>query len=326
MSFRTVEQTKPRINRCELSVPGISMKMLTKAAASDADVVFMDLEDSVPPADKPEARANVIEALNTLDWGTKTVSIRINGLDTHFAYRDIIDVLEQGSERLDLIMIPKVGTPSDVYAVDMLVTQVETAMGRKKPIGLELIIETALGMMNVDQIAGASPRLESLHFGVADYAASTQARTTEVGGANPNYAVLTSADEAGNRENHWGDPWHYPMSRIVIAARANGLRPIDGPFGAFNDQEEFRAQALRAQSLGFEGKWAIHPSQIPEAIAIFNPLADDVDRARRVMEAMEESLKQGSGATVVDGRLVDIASVRQAEALLNQVAMIEAGQ
>lgn len=325
MSFKTVEQTRPRINRCELSVPGISQKMLTKAAESDADVVFMDLEDSVAPDDKPEARKNVIEALNTLDFGNKTVSVRINGLDTHFAYRDIIDVLEQAGDRLDLIMIPKVGTPSDVYAVDMLVTQVETAMGRKKPIGLELIIETALGMMNVDQIAASSPRLESLHFGVADYSASTQARTTEVGGANPNYAVLTTEDEDGNREKHWGDPWHYPMSKILIAARANGLRAIDGPFGAFNDQDEYRAQALRAQSLGFEGKWAIHPSQIPEAIAIFNPLEADVDRARRIMEAMDESLKKGSGAAVVDGRMVDIASVRQAEALLKQVAMIEAG-
>ncbi len=324
MSFKIVEQTTPRINRCELSVPGINPRMLEKGAASDADVVFMDLEDSVPPDDKPEARQNVIEALNTLDFGKKTVSVRINGLDTHFAYRDIIDVLEKTGDRIDLMMIPKVGTPSDVYAVDMLVTQVEQAMGRTKRIGLELIIETAQGMMNVDEIAAASPRLESLHFGVADYSASTQARTTEVGGANPNYAVLTTADENGNRETHWGDPWHYPMSRIIIAARANGLRAIDGPFGAFNDQEEFRAQGLRAQSLGFEGKWAIHPSQIPEAIAIFNPLEADVARARRIMEAMTESLKKGSGAAVVDGRMVDIASVRQAEALLKQVEMIEA--
>ena len=181
MSFKIVEQTTPRLNRCELSVPGSSPQMFEKAAKSDADVIFLDLEDAVAPDDKPQARKNIIEGLNDIDWGNKTMSLRINGLDTHYMYRDVVDVLEQTGERLDLIMIPKAGTASDIYAVDMLVTQIEAAKGRKKRIGFEMIIETALGMANVDEIAAASPRNESLHFGVADYAASTKARTTSIG-------------------------------------------------------------------------------------------------------------------------------------------------
>ena len=168
MSFTIVEQTTPRLNRSELAVPGSSPKFFEKAATGKADVIFLDLEDAVAPDDKPQARKNIIEAINDIDWGDKTLSVRINGLDTHYMYRDVIDVIEQTGDRLDLIMIPKVGTASDVYAVDMLVTQVEAAMGKKKRIGFELIIETALGMMNVHEIAGASKRLESLHFGVAD--------------------------------------------------------------------------------------------------------------------------------------------------------------
>src|SRR6185369_13030032 len=196
MSFTIVEQAPARLNRSELAVPGSQPQLFEKAAKSAADVVFLDLEDAVAPDDKPQARKNVIQALRDIDWGTKTVSVRINGLDTHFMYRDVVDVMEQGGERLDLIMIPKVGTASDVYAVDMLVTQCEQAMKRKKRIGFEMIIETALGMQNVHEIAAASKRNESLHFGVADYAASTKARTTNIGGANPNYAVLTDKDAA----------------------------------------------------------------------------------------------------------------------------------
>ena len=182
MSFKIVEPAPARLNRSELAVPGSSPKLFEKAAKSAADVIFLDLEDAVAPDDKPQARKNIIEAINDVDWGNKTLAVRINGLDTHYMYRDVVDVVENAGERIDLIMIPKVGTASDVYAVDMLVTQIEAAKGRKKRIGFELIIETALGMANIDEIATASKRNESLHFGVADYAASTKAQTTGIGG------------------------------------------------------------------------------------------------------------------------------------------------
>ena len=208
MSFTIVEQCTPRLNRSELAVPGSNPKFLEKATESTADVIFLDLEDAVAPDDKEQARKNIIEALNDLDWSGKTLSVRINGLDTHYMYRDVVDILEQASGKLDLIMIPKAGTAADIYAVDMLVTQIEAATKVEKRIGFELIIETALGMMNVDELAASSRRLESLHFGVADYAASTKARTTVIGGPNKDYHVLTDPDGDGNRDVHWGDMWH----------------------------------------------------------------------------------------------------------------------
>lgn len=254
MSFHTVEQAVGRLNRSELAVPGSQPEMFEKAAKLDVDVVFLDLEDAVAPDEKEQARKNIIKALNEIDWGKKSMSVRINGLDTHYMYRDVVDVVEQAGERLDMIMLPKVGTAADVYAVDMMVTQIEDAKGFKKRIGFEHIIETALGMQNVHEIAAASKRNESLHFGVADYAASTRARTTSIGGANADYAVLTGSGEDENREVHWGDMWHYAIARMVVAARANGLRPLDGPFGDFSDPEGYRAAAKRAAVLGCEGK------------------------------------------------------------------------
>ncbi len=322
MSFTIVEQTTPRLNRCELSVPGSSPQMFARVAQRDADVVFLDLEDAVAPDDKPQARKNIIAGLNDIDWGDKTVSVRINGLDTHYMYRDVVDLIEQGGDRLDLIMIPKVGTAADVYALDMLVTQVEDAVGRKKRIGFELIIETALGMANIDEIAAASPRNESLHFGVADYAASTKARTTQIGGPNPAYAVLTDPDKEGGRALHWGDLWHYATAHMVVAARANGLRPIDGPFGDLGDDAGYLAQANRAAVLGCEGKWAIHPRQIPLANDVFTPSKAEVSQARRILKAMREAQKAGQGAVALDGRMIDIASIRQAEALVKQSRLI----
>jgi malyl-CoA/(S)-citramalyl-CoA lyase len=322
MSFKIVEQAPARLNRSELAVPGSQPRLFEKAAASAADVVFLDLEDAVAPDDKPQARKNVIAAINDIDWGTKTLSVRINGLDTHFMYRDVVDVIEQTGERLDLVMIPKVGTAADVYAVDMLVTQVEAAKGRNRRVGFELIIETALGMANIHAIAAASPRIESLHFGVADYAASTRARTTQIGGPNPDYAVLTDKAEDGSRQVHWGDMWHYAIARMVVAARANGQRPIDGPFGDFSDADGFRAQANRAAVLGCEGKWAIHPSQIALANEVMSPPAKEVERARRVLAAMEEARRQGLGAVSLDGRLIDIASIKQAEAIVAKADQI----
>lgn len=323
MSFHIVEQAPARLNRSELAVPGSRTELFEKAAKSEVDVIFLDLEDAVAPDDKEQARKNVVEALNDIDWGGHTMSVRINGLDTRYMYRDVVDILEQTGDRLDLIMIPKVGTASDVYAVDMLVTQIEQAKERKKRIGFELIVETALGMANVDACAAASPRNESLHFGVADYAASTRARTTTIGGPHPDYGVLVDGDESGGeRDFHWGDMWHYAISRMVVAARANGLRPVDGPFGNFSDPDGYRAQANRAGVLGCEGKWAIHPSQVGLANEIFSPSEKDVDTARRILEAMEQAQKEGRGAVALDGRLIDIASIKQAENLVRKADQI----
>jgi malyl-CoA/(S)-citramalyl-CoA lyase len=324
MSFKTITLAPNRLNRSELAVPGSNAKLFEKAAKSAADVIFLDLEDAVAPDDKPQARKNIIEAIGDVDWGKKALAVRINGLDTHFMYRDVVDVLEQASDRLDLIMIPKVGTAADVYAVDMLVTQIEAAIGRRKRIGFELIIETALGMQNINEIAVASPRNESLHFGVADYAASTRARTTSIGGANPDYAVLTDANEAGARDTHWGDMWHYAISRMVVAARANGLRAVDGPFGNFSDAEGYRSAARRAAVLGCEGKWAIHPSQIALGNEVFSPSEKDVAQAHRIIAAMKEAEAQGKGAVSLDGRLIDYASIRQAEVLVKKAEEIAA--
>jgi len=324
MSFTIVEPAPARLNRSELAVPGSNPTLFEKAARSAADVVFLDLEDAVAPDDKAQARRNVVQALGEVDWGDKTLSVRINGLDTHYMYRDVVDIIEQGGERLDLIMIPKVGTASDVYAVDMLVTQVEDAVGRRKKIGFEMIIETALGMANVDAIAAASRRNESLHFGVADYAASTKARTTVIGGPNPLYGVLTDKDGEAPRDYHWGDMWHYAVARMVVAARANGLRPIDGPFGDFSDPEGFRAQANRAACLGCEGKWAIHPSQIALANEVNSPSEEEITKAQRILEAMAQAQKEGKGAVSLDGRLIDIASIKQAEVMVSKAAQIAA--
>lgn len=324
MSFRIVEQTIPRLNRSELAVPGSQPKLFEKAAKSAADIVLLDLEDSVAPDDKATARKNVIAALNDIDWGRRTVAVRINGLDTEYMYRDVVDIVEHAGAKVDLFMIPKVGTPGDVYAVDVLVSQVEKAMGLPARIGIEILIETALGMMNVDAIAGASRRIESLHFGVADYAASTRARTTKIGGGSPDYAMLTDAEPGGERLSHWGDMWHYALARIVVAARAHGLRPVDGPLGDFGDVDGFKAAARRAAALGCEGKWAIHPTQIAPANEIFTPSAAEIDKARRILATMESAAKDGKGAIALDGRMIDIASIKQAEALVKKADRIAA--
>lgn len=324
MSFHDVAPCTQRLHRSELAVPGSSPKFFEKAAKSEADVIFLDLEDAVAPDLKEEARKNIVQAIGDIDWGNKTLTVRINGLDTHYMYRDVIDVIEQGSDRLDMIMIPKVGTAADVYALDMLVTQCENAVGKTKRLGFSHIIETALGMANVDAIAAASKRNEALHFGVADYAASTKARTTNIGGANPDYVVVTDPDDAGARSAHWGDMWHYAIARMVVAARAHGIRPIDGPYGNFSDPEGFRAAAKRAAILGCEGKWAIHPSQIALANDVMSPPAAEVEKARKVLAAMEQANKEGKGAVSLDGKLIDIASIRQAEALVAKADEIEA--
>lgn len=321
MSFTIIEQATARLHRSELAVPGSNPAMFEKAAKSAADIVFLDVEDAVAPDDKAQARKNIIQGLNDIDWGRKTMMVRINGLDTHYMYRDVVDIVE-ACPRLDMILIPKVGTPADVYAIDMMVTQIETAMGRTKRIGFEVLIETALGMANVEAIAQSSKRLEAMSFGVADYAASTRARTTVIGGVNKDSGVLTDRDEDGNREYFWTDPWHAAQTRMMVACRAYGLRPIDGPFGDFSDTDGYLAAANRAAVLGYEGKWAIHPSQIELANQVYTPSEAEVTRARRIMQAMDEAAKAGKGAVSLDGRMIDIASIRMAEALLAKADQI----
>jgi malyl-CoA/(S)-citramalyl-CoA lyase len=312
-----------RLHRSELAVPGTNVRAMEKAPTLGADVVFLDLEDAVAPDDKEQARANVIDALTSHDWSACAVSVRINGLDTHFCYRDVVEVVEAAGDRLDTILIPKVGSPGDVEFVATLLSQIEQAKGMA-PINLHILIETAAGMANVEAIARAVPeRLEAMVFGVADYAASVQARTTNIGGANPDYSVLTDPDDSSTRERHWGDQWHFGISRMVAACRAQGLRPIDGPFGDFSDAEGYRSAARRAAALGCEGKWAIHPSQVALANEVFTPTEEEISRARRILEAMEDAAKEGKGAVSLDGRLIDAASIRMAENLVAKVEQMK---
>ena len=314
-----------RLHRSELAVPGSNVRMLEKAPALGADVVMLDLEDAVAPDDKEQARINVIEALNDLDWSRCSVSLRINGLDTHYCYRDIVEVVEEAGQHLDTIMIPKASCAGDIQFVATLLTQIEDATRRRRRIGIAVLIETAMGMVNCEEIARACPeRMEAMVFGVADYAASLQSHTTSIGGANPHYAVLTDPDRTAERHRHWGDQWHYALSQIAVVCRAHGLRPIDGPFGDFNDVDGYLASARRAAVLGYEGKWAIHPSQVPFANEVFTPDADLVDKSHRIIAAMQEATAHGKGAVSLDGRLVDAASIRMAETLLAKFEQIEA--
>lgn len=316
MSFRPQPTPPLRPNRCQLFGPGSRPAIFAKMAASDADVINIDLEDSVAPSDKGSARANVIAATRDVDWGRKLLSVRINGLDTPWWYRDVVDLLEQGSDRLDMIMIPKVGCAADVYAVDALVTAVERACGRTKPIGFEVIIESAAGITHVEEIAASSPRLQAMSLGAADFAASMGMQTTGIGGTQENYYML----QAGAK--HWSDPWHWAQTAIVAACRTHGVLPVDGPFGDFSDDEGFRAQALRSATLGMVGKWAIHPKQVALANEVFTPTEAAVTEAREILAAMEAAKARGEGATVYKGRLVDIASIKQAEGIVRQAEMI----
>ncbi|MEH6773116.1 MAG: L-malyl-CoA/beta-methylmalyl-CoA lyase [Cereibacter changlensis] len=315
MSFRLQPTPVARPNRCQLFGPGSRPALFPKMAASAADVINLDLEDSVPPADKPQARANIIEAINTLDWNTKHLSVRINGLDTPFWYRDVVDLLEQAGDRLDQIMIPKVGCAADVYAVDALVTAIERAKGRK-PISFEVIIESAAGIAHVEEIAASSPRLQAMSLGAADFAASMGMQTTGIGGTQENYYMIREGVK------HWSDPWHWAQAAIVAACRTHGVLPVDGPFGDFSDDEGFRAQARRSATLGMVGKWAIHPKQVALANEVFTPSEAAVAEAREILAAMEAAKARGEGATVYNGRLVDIASIKQAEVVVRQSEMI----
>ena len=311
MSFTQPTPARSRVQRCELAVPASNVKMIEKSADSAADFVFLDLEDAVAPGDKVQARKNAIEAVNGIDWAGKgkTIVVRINGLDTHFMYRDVIDLVEQAGSKLDTIFIPKAGDPADVYMVDALLTQIEEAKGFKNKIAIEAIIETALGMANVEAIAQSSPRLEALHFGVADYSASTRARTVNIGGLNPDYP---------------GDQWHSAISRMVVACRAYGLRPIDGPYGDIKDTEGYTLACRRGAALGIEGKWAIHPSQIELANEVFSPPEAEVAKAHRILEELEKAAKEGKGAATLDGKMIDAASAKMAENVVRAAEAIAA--
>jgi malyl-CoA/(S)-citramalyl-CoA lyase len=307
-----------RLNRSQLAVPGSSPRFIEKAATSPADVVFLDLEDAVAPPDKEAARKTVIQATHDVDWGDKTLSVRINALDTPFMYRDLIEVAEGASERLDLILVPKINCAADVHLLDVLLSQIEAAKGRRKRFGLELQIETAEGLVNADAIAKASPRVESLHFGPGDFAASIGARTTSIGGAVPDYSVLGDADLNGLRALYMGDPWHYALARIVVAARAAGVRPIDGPYADFKDPLGLEWAAKRAAALGFDGKWAIHPSQIEPLNEAFSPRPDEIARAQAILASLAQAETAGRGAVVFEGKMIDAASIRQAEMLVEK--------
>lgn len=316
MSFRLQPTPPARPNRCQLFGPGSRPAIFEKMAASAADVINLDLEDSVAPSDKNSARENIIKATHDIDWGNKFLSVRINGLDSPYWYRDVVDLLEQASDRLDQIMIPKVGNAADIYAVDALVTSIEAAKGRTKPIAFEVIIESAAGIAHVEEIAAASPRLQAMSLGAADFAASMGMQTTGIGGTQENYYMLQGG------QKHWSDPWHWAQAAIVAACRTHGVLPVDGPFGDFSDDEGYRAQARRSATLGMVGKWAIHPKQIAIANEVFTPSDEAVTEAREILAAMETAKANGEGATVYKGRLVDIASIKQAEVIVKQSEML----
>ena len=312
MSHSLFPLRRQRLQRSTLAVPASNVGMIEKAADSAADVVFLDLEDAVAPPEKAQARKNAIAALNDIDWEAKgkTVSVRINGLDTGYMYRDVVDIMEQAGDRVHMLLIPKLGVVADLYMVDALVNQIEQACGLTRRVGLEALIETALGMANVEEIARhaatSDSRLEALHFGVADYAASMRARTVNIGGLNPAYP---------------GDQWHAALSRMIIACRAYGLRALDGPFGDFNDPDGYVTAAERAAALGFEGKWAIHPSQIGMANTVFSPPEAEITRARRIIEELRKAEAMGKGAASLDGKMIDAASEKMA---MNVLALADA--
>jgi len=300
MTVLSVQDQPVVLQRSVLSVPAINPRMFSKAIGSDADYIMLDCEDSVAASDKHQARQNVISAVRELDWGAsgKTLMVRINGADTHYMYRDLIDIVEASGHSIHSIMLPKANNASDIYMLDCLLGQLETSVGIRHHIAIEALIETAAGAMNIKEIACASPRLQALHFGAGDFAASCGARTVNIGGMNPDFP---------------GDPWHPVLQSIVIACRANGLRPIDSAFGDISDNEGYVAAARRAAALGYSGKWAIHPSQIALANAVLTPPAEEVSEAQRIIDAMEQAAVQGQGAASLDGKMIDVASIKMAK-------------
>ncbi len=298
------EQT--RLRRSIISVPANREKMVVKAFSLPVDVIMLDLEDSVPVPEKDEARKRVIAAFREQDWKGKVRSYRINGMDTPFAYRDIIDVVEAAGEFIDVIVVPKVNDPGEIKAIDYLLTQIEMRMGFERHIGLEPSIETAAGMLRAGDIALSSPRLETLVFGVADYGASLTMMTKGVSGH-------------GDMEEFYpGHRWHFPLSMMAMAAKAGGLAAIDAPYGDYRDPEGLRRSCILSAALGYDGKWVIHPDQIGIINEIYTPSQEDFDRSKRICDAYKEAQKAGCGSLAIDGKMVDAASIRVAQGVCSQ--------
>ncbi|MEM8768568.1 MAG: CoA ester lyase [Pseudomonadota bacterium] len=291
-----------RARRCQLSVPGSSEKMMTKASTLDLDHVFLDLEDAVAPSAKPGARGMIVDALNGLEWTPRTVCVRINDVETEWCHDDIIEVVTGAGEKLDTIMLTKAKSAADVQFVHLLLDQLERKLKLKNRIGIECLIEEVEGMMNVEEIAACSDRLECLVFGMGDYSASQQMQLGHVG-------------ETGG---YPPDVWHYPRYKMTIACRANGIDPVDGPYANFKNSEGYTKEAERSFILGMVGKWAIHPSQVEIAQHVFSPGADNIASARKQKAAYEEALEQGLGAINVDGVMVDAASIRIVQNLIDR--------
>ncbi len=306
---------KIRLNRSELAVPGARVDFFEKAAQSKADIIFLDLEDSVSLGQKISARANVIEAVNDIDWKGKTLSIRVNSHDSEFMEEDIKQIMKNTSSRLDLLMFPKVNSNKEVFKFDKLVSNYEKKFKRKKKLGFEIIIETTLGLININQIALASKRNEALHFGSADFAASLGAKTTDIGGISQNYGVLNSSEK--KRSFVLNDMWHYALFKIVLTAHAYGLRAIDCPFGNFSDELGFNYAARSTYTMGFDGKMLIHPSQIPLSNKIFSPTEKEVRNAKEILAQMKLAEKKGKGAIAFNGKLLDIVSIKQAKNIVD---------
>ncbi len=299
-----------RLRRSELSTPGTSERMMAKAAQSDADLVFLDLEDAVAPAEKPGARPLIVQALTGLDWGTKTRAVRVNGTHTPWCHDDVVDVVTGAEGALDLLIVPKVKAPRDIWFVETLLDQLEAKLRlRAGGIGIEVLIEETEALARVEEIAGCSSRLEALILGVGDLSASQGIRTGHIGDAADRYP---------------GDMWHYARNRMIVAARANGLDAIDGPFANFRNDAAYRREATWASTLGAVGKWAIHPSQVPIANEVFSPTAEETERARAVVEAVASAEDAGEGAANLGGVMIDAATARIFAAVLERADRIAA--
>ena len=321
MSATIIQPRTKRLQRSELAVPATSERFFVKAANSAVDTLFLDLEDAVADHRKDEARKNAIVALNNIDWRNKTVAVRINGLDTPWALRDLIDIVTH-CPRLDMILLPKAGSAFDVQFVAQILTAIEREQKRDKRVGIEVLIETSQGVAHAEEIAASSDRLEAMIFGVGDYTVDMRTNDVVFGTSSPNYTVLTAPDQNGLRQRHWNDQWHFALARIANACRAYGLRAIDGPYADFGDVEGYRASAVRATALGFEGKWAIHPSQVDIANDVFSPAASQLSWASNVLEELALSAAQGNGAFGSKGVLIDLAHAKLARSIQQRAAYI----
>tara|TARA_B100001989_G_scaffold252520_1_gene234885 strand:+ start:1310 stop:2302 length:993 start_codon:yes stop_codon:yes gene_type:complete len=302
-----------RLNRSELAVPGSRPEIFEKAAESDSDAIFLDLEDSVSVERKNKAREFILDAIRNLNWKNKTLSVRVNPIDTDFFIKDIEKLVGLNKQRLDLIMLPKVNSERDVLKLEKIVNQIEKRNKIEKKVGFELIIETAQGLINVNKIASSSKRIESLHFGAADFAASIGAKTMSIGGPHHQYGTLSPTSSKNERNFFLNDIWQVALFNIVVAAKAYGLRAIDCPYGDFNDNEGFEALAKSSYSLGFDGKMVIHPKQIKIANKIFMPTKKELSDAKLMLKAVEKSSKIGKGAIAFNGKLLDIVTIKQAK-------------